>query len=353
MLKKGHTLLLVLTFLLSLVVSGVLQAAEPDPGKIPRGMKVYVTGNAAWVTTNHEAGTVYMGGGAESDEAMAWLTARTDGGDFVVIRTSRSDGYQDYIYSDIGGVDSVHTLVIDTTTKANDPYVETVIKNAEALWIAGGDQTEYYNLWKGTKVETAIDYLVNVKGVAIGGTSAGMAILSEIDYIPADVGIYSSEALSDPYHQYMADRKTDFVTCVPYSADMITDTHFSERDRLGRTITFMARNIVDGLTSVSATYAIACDEGAAVCVDANGQAKIFGWADYTDYVFFFKADSAPDTCASGTPLHWADAVSVYKVRGYPSGTNTFNLVNWTGTGGAWESVNVVNGSISNDIQEPD
>jgi hypothetical protein len=104
---------------------------------------------------------------------------------------------------------------------------------------------------------------------------------------------------------------------------------------------------------VASTKAIACDEGAAVCVDENGQAKIFGWLDYTDYVFFLKADTTPDVCAADTPLHWTDAVTVYKVRGLPSGSNTFNLVTWNGTGGTWESVNVNNGTIDNDIQEPD
>lgn len=326
---------------------------EPDPGSPPGGMKVYINGNSSWVSTNHQAGVVYMGGSSESDEAMAWLTSRTDNGDFVVIRTDASSGYQDYIYDDIGGVDSVHTLVISKASYANAAYTEQVIKNAEALWIAGGDQADYYDLWNDTKVESAIDYLVNVKHAAVGGTSAGMAILGEIDYIPNTLGVYSSEALSDPYHNYMKYRQIDFVNQVPYSSGIITDTHFSERDRLGRTITFMARNIKDGLTTVASTKAIACDEGAAVCVDENGQAKIFGWLDYTDYVFFLKADTTPDVCVTGTPLHWTDAVTVYKVRGLPSGSNTFNLVNWNGSGGTWESVNVNNGTIDNDIQEPD
>jgi len=326
---------------------------EIDPGSPPPGMKVYNTGNSAWVTTNHQQGTVYMGGGPECDEAMAWLTSGTDIGDFVVIRTDRSDGYQDYIYNQIGGVDSVHTLVINQSSYANDSYTEQVIKNAEALWIAGGDQTEYYNLWNNTKVESAIDYLINVKKAAVGGTSAGMAILGEIDYIPETYGVYSSEALSNPYHEYMNYRKTDFVNQVDYSDGIITDTHLSERDRLGRAITFLARNIIDGLTTVSSTKAIACDEGAAVCVDGNGQAKIFGWEGYKDYVFFIKADTTPDICQPDTPLHWVDAVTVYKVRGWPSGTNTFDLINWTGSGGTWENVNVNNGNIDNDIQEPD
>ncbi|MCX6582599.1 MAG: cyanophycinase [Candidatus Aminicenantes bacterium] len=346
--KNFHVLAILLLMACTFVVFG----AEPSPGTVPKGMVVYVTGNAAWVTTAHQPATVHMGGASECDEAMAWLTAKTAGGDFVVVRADKSSGYQDYIYNTIGGVDSVHTLVINKASFANTTYVETVIKNAEALWIAGGDQTSYYTLWKGTKVESAINYLITTKHAAVGGTSAGMAVLAQIDYIPAGSAVISSEALANPYHSYMANRQTDFLNIVPFTTGIITDTHWSERDRMGRTITFMARNIVDGFTTVANTRAIACDEGAAVCVDGNGQAQIFGWAGYNDYAFFMQADTTPNTCQSGIPLHWTDAVTVYKVHGLPSGANTFNLNTWTGTGGSVESVNVNNGVIDNDIQEP-
>lgn len=330
-----------------------LNAAEPSPGTKPSGMKVYVTGNSAWVTTNHQEGYMYMGGGAECDEAMAWMTDRTDVGDVVVIRTDSSSGYNSYLYNDIGGVDSVHTLVINKASYANSTYVETVIKNAEALFIAGGDQTTYYNLWNDTKVESAVHYLIDTKKAFVGGTSAGMAVLADVDYIPASSGVYSSEALSNPYHTYMNYLETDFIWGIPNTYGIVTDTHFSERDRLGRTITFMARIIQDGVRTVSQTRAVACDEGAAVCIEPNGSARIFGWSGYNDYAFFFTADTAPDRCTSGQSLNWTDAVTVYKVRGLPTGANTFNLSTWTGSGGSWENVNVNYGVIDNDIQEPD
>ena len=42
---------------------------------------------------------------------------------------------------------------------------------AEALFIAGGDQSNYVNNWKGTPIEDAIHELVQ-RGVPIAGTSA-------------------------------------------------------------------------------------------------------------------------------------------------------------------------------------
>ena len=55
------------------------------------------------------------------------------------------------------------------------------IRNAEAIFIAGGDQSNYVRYWKDTPVEDAIN-LVAAKPAPIGGTSAGMAILGEFVY---------------------------------------------------------------------------------------------------------------------------------------------------------------------------
>ncbi len=325
---------------------------EPFPGAPPSGMKIYSDGNEKWISTRHRSGTVFMGGGAEPDEAMHWLTDRSDEGDFVVIRTDDSSGYQDYIYNQIGGVDSCHTLVVDKRQYANSSFVEQVVRNAEVLWIAGGNQTEYYQMWNDTGLERAVEYLSNEKRAAVGGTSAGMAILGEIDYIPEKLGIRSSEVLSDPYHEFMESRRDDFLDDIPFSGNTLMDTHWSERNRSGRTIAFMARNIVDNYSVYEETRAIACDESTAVCVNSSGVGRIFGWEDYMDHAYFMKADSPPDRCVANESLNWKDAVSVYKVRGWPNGSNTFDLSSWTGFGGKWRDVNVTNGSLDKDIQEP-
>jgi cyanophycinase len=63
-------------------------------------------------------------------------------------------------------------LIIPTVSAANDPFVANAIQKAEALWIAGGDQSDYMNFWKGTAVETQLNNLI-ARGAPIGGTSAG------------------------------------------------------------------------------------------------------------------------------------------------------------------------------------
>jgi glutamine amidotransferase PdxT len=55
-------------------------------------------------------------------------------------------------------------------------FVIDTIRNAEALFIAGGDQSDYVKLWKGTPIEDAIHH-VAAKPAPVGGTGAGMAIM--------------------------------------------------------------------------------------------------------------------------------------------------------------------------------
>ena len=102
------------------------------------------------------------------------------GGDFVVLRASGDDEYNDYIYK-LCHCDSVETLVVDSREAAADPFVVKTVRNAEALFIAGGDQGNYVRFWKGTPLQDAINFVV-AKPAPIGGTSAGMAVAGEFVY---------------------------------------------------------------------------------------------------------------------------------------------------------------------------
>ncbi|HUM47421.1 MAG TPA: Type 1 glutamine amidotransferase-like domain-containing protein, partial [Chitinophagales bacterium] len=143
------------------------------------GESAMIIGDGADVQTVTQNGFVLMGGSTDVDEAIQWMIDRSGGGDFVVIRATGTDAYNSYIYG-LGTVNSVETIIINSVTKANKANIEKKIKNAEALFIAGGDQWDYVKFWKNTKVEDAINYLVNTKHVPVGGTSAGCAILGNV-----------------------------------------------------------------------------------------------------------------------------------------------------------------------------
>jgi cyanophycinase-like exopeptidase len=301
----------------------------------------YRTGNTEDVVTTPVQGIVLAGGAGDNDDAMKWFLQRANGGDIVVLRASGADGYNEYFFSDLGiTVNSVTTIVITTAEQADDDTVEQTILNAEALFIAGGDQWNYVSKWKNTKLLDALDFLINDKGITIAGTSAGMAVLGEVVFT-AEFGIvWSSEALENPYN-YRIKLDKDFLK-VPYLENTVTDTHYNRPqsdgiDRKPRHFTFLARMIQDWALDAKG---IAANEYTAIAVDENGLARVFGEAEFDDYAYFLqKFGGDPEVCTSVNPLTWnrdGKAVKVYRVKGNEEGSNTFNLSDWeTGDGGVW------------------
>jgi len=295
----------------------------------------YLTGNAGDASGVTQFGLGLMGGGTDVDALFTWMGDRAGGGDFVVIRASGADGYNQYVY-DLATFDSVETLVLKNRAASSDEFVLGKIRNAEALFIAGGDQSNYVNYWKGTLVEEAIHDLA-AKGVPIGGTSAGTAILSEFVYSAQHKSVTSVEALANPFSRNITLERGFLL--LPYMAGIITDQHLIERDRLGRTLTFMARIVADGWSAES--KAIAIDRETAVLVDAGGQATIVANADHTTPFAYFIRGGTPQTVAAKTPLTY---LNLQVQRAQPG--STFDLLTWTGTALTAYTLNVNGGAVS-------
>ena len=222
---------------------------------------------------------------------------------------------------------------------AFDPFVIDTIRNAEALFIAGGDQSRYVRFWKDTPVEDAINHVV-AKPAPVGGTSAGMAILGEFSYSAmSDESLTAATAFADPFHADLTFER-DFLA-LPGLGGIITDQHLQERDRIGRTVALMARLLRGGWTGEA--RAIAADRETSLHVDpATGDSQVFATSDHeTPYVYFMRADHLPGVCEPREPLTFDD-VAVYRVG--PGAT--FNIGQWSGTGGLAYSLRAKAGVLS-------
>jgi cyanophycinase len=325
----------------SLVMDPVAQInATASSGTVKVSNKLLV-GDPADVSKVTTGGTCLMGGSTDVAAAFKWMIGKSGGGDFVVIRFDNSTGYNSYIYK-MGGVNSVETVIIASTADANNAVIATKISNAEALFIAGGDQANYVRLWKNTLVEDAINDLIKTKHVPVGGTSAGCAILGSSYFAALNGSVTSAEAMSNPYNSLVSLGHDDFISN-PFLRNTITDQHFSQRGREGRLVTFMARMNKDFSKNARG---IAVDEQTAVCVDQNGIAKVFG----INNAFFLQiASSEPETCLSGTPLTWnlnKQAIKVYRIAGSSTGNGSFDLTNYSqASDGTWLYYYVDNGSF--------
>ena len=81
----------------------------------------YITGNPSSITTNPNGGICLMGGASEDDNTMRWFLDRADGGDILVLRASGSDGYNSYLFTELGTpVNSVETIVCHNPEASNE-----------------------------------------------------------------------------------------------------------------------------------------------------------------------------------------------------------------------------------------
>lgn len=310
-------------------------AAEAAPAAAT--YKHYLTGNPADVIRPTSGLLVLQGGGDDVDENYIQMGAKGGGGDFVVLRATGGDEYQAYIYG-LCHCDSVETLIVDSRAAAFDPYVVETVRNAEALFIAGGDQGNYVRYWKGTPLEDAINF-VAAKPAPVGGTSAGMAILGEFAYSAmTPESLTSATALANPYAADLT-LERDFLV-LPRLTGIVTDQHLQERDRIGRTVVLMARLLQDGWTTDA--RAIAADRETAVHIDpATGVAQVFATKDHpTPYAYFMSADRLPEHCKPGEPLTFSQ-VNVYRLG--PGGR--FDLAAWQGEGGLAYQLSVESGVL--------
>jgi len=318
----------------------------PDPTIAPVPSSIGIVGDSGDFKGNNTIpGIVLMGGSTDVDAAMQWMIARAGGGDFVIIRASGSTGYNQYLY-DFGGLNSVETLLINSRTLAENEKVAEQIKNAEALFIAGGDQKKYVDYWKDTKLEEAINYLINEKGAPVGGTSAGCAILGEIVFDAKEGTIYTDEALQNPYDRRLSLLRSGFLQS-DFLQGVVTDTHYSQRERQGRHVAFLARIAKDWQVLAKG---IGVDEKTAVCINEQGMATVMG-QNNAYFLMQANAGNIPENCKSGEPLTWnhdGTAVKTYVVKGNNAGNGAFNLKDWESanhTAGAYENYSVVNGVL--------
>ncbi|MDP2007968.1 MAG: cyanophycinase, partial [Rubrivivax sp.] len=181
------------------------------------------------------------------------------------------------------------SLPIDTRDDAGKVEWLDYIEKANGIFITGGNQLRLTTIIGGTPIAKAIRR-ANARGVAVGGTSAGAAILSE------HMIAYGEEG-----HTPHAGR----VTLVPgfgLTNRIMIDQHFRQRDRLGRLLTALAYNpfaVGIGLDEDTAAF-IAPDN--TVHVEGSGGITVVDAAE----VQFSSMDTVNEgrpVCLLGVKLH--------------------------------------------------
>ena len=291
----------------------------------------YHRGSTIDVKKPTHGGLALMGGSTDVDEVFRWMADRGGNGDFLVLRGSGSDGYQDYI-DQIADVNSVSTIVIRELEAADDEFVLDKVKKAEAIFFAGGDQWNYVGKWKNRELLKELNKALD-HGVPMGGTSAGLAILGEHVFTAEKASLTSSDALQAPLQEAIT-LESDFLKAPPLE-NVITDTHFSERDRMGRLVTFMAR--LQKENQLETVRGIGVDEKTAVLVSPDGRSRTVGQGG----AHFVEAQGPAEILREDAPLtHRRLTVQTTQDGG------SFDLSRWSGEGIEKRTMTVIEGKLS-------
>ncbi|MFE4656436.1 pre-peptidase C-terminal domain-containing protein [Streptomyces hydrogenans] len=284
-------------------MASVLMAHQPAQAAADR-IRLGSASDVSRSTWNGPAFTMNGAGGivtASMTRAIDEIRGGTGSLDVVVLAgsapTSGSRTPECDTITGLTGVNSCTTWTLTTASDGDNGQMNTDVRNAEFVYFAGGDQCRYA-AWKGTALEASVEAVV-AKGGGSGGGSAGHHINSPIVYDACNGSVTSAEALANPYDRYVS-FTTGMFAWANYGA-VINDSHFVTRDRMGRTMSFLARAVKDGLAPGGSAWGVGVEEGGgSLFLDRNGMATQYGQDAYV-----VLADHQPEQAVERKPLTYS------------------------------------------------
>ncbi len=241
-----------------------------------------------------------VGGGSEnynnwSDLPYRWMVEKAGRGPALVLHYDSGSAWLENYFKSFGA-ESAASLVIANRAAADDSANYAKIRSAKLLFLRGGDQSRYHVVWKGTLTERAITEVYQGGGV-VGGTSAGLAVMGGVDYSALTPrSVVSSFALLNPFHPDIT-LTNDFLPLLP---QVLFDSHFTARGRIGRLLAFVGQWNVSQDADL---LGIGVDERTAFCIDPDGEGTVFG----AGAVFVLHANPESElSCSANKPLFFTE-----------------------------------------------
>lgn len=216
-----------------------------------------------------------IGGGSEKDSpnswnhaAYTWAVDQSENRKVAIIAYGDADNWMpDYFVNECGAV-SAANFNISSASTADAQATYDDLMGYDVIFLKGGDQYNYYSTYKNTKTQQAIVDKYNAGGV-ICGTSAGLAVLSEVIFTAKNGTVYPDECIENPLNTGVT-LANDFLNLFP---GYLFDSHFTRRARFPRLVAFMAnwkfkqnKNIIG----------LGVDEMTAIAIDKNNLGTVYG-----------------------------------------------------------------------------
>lgn len=244
-----------------------------------RAAQILLAGMTLWMTLGLTASVsaagmvVAAGGGAEGaiGDTSAWsyrlykrlLQTGDVTGDqrirVVILSAACESRFLPEYFQWLGAHEALN-LKIASREDANDPNLLRPLESADVVFIKGGEAAQYYDLWNETLLETQLRTVVQQRGGSIGGTSAGAMILAQYAFSGGQE-LQPLDVLADAHARGLQDQDgrsgihSDFLGFLP---ELILDTHYTGRGRLGRLLGLHAATVQE--QKVSSLLGLGLDE---------------------------------------------------------------------------------------------
>jgi cyanophycinase len=218
-----------------------------------------------------QGSVLLVGGGSEnyndwSDIPYAWLVNRAPNKKVLILHYSTVSSFLPGYFTSLGAAKAVSTVI--TSSNANDSSIYNMILEYDGIFLRGGDQWEYIKQWNGTLTEKAIVDVYRRGGV-VGGTSAGAMVLSSVIADAKTTSVDPRNSIRNPLSSGITFTE-DFLGFVP---DILCDTHFYERGRIGRLLSMLAVYYTQKSKWITG---VGIDDATALGISSDGSAEVFG-----------------------------------------------------------------------------
>jgi cyanophycinase len=283
---------------------------------------------------------------ASDDEVYSLIINATQGGDVLVLTADEPpcDIYNDFIYRNLSvpvasPPNSVTTICFTARDGAMLPKTEELLKGASAVFLTGGDQSKYFDFWRDSPVSRLLPRVP-----VVAGSSAGLAVQGQFVFDAADGGVDSADALRYPMDDDVATALTNDLFALPRMSGVLTDTHFFQRDRMGRLLAFLANVEARWVTQgeEDRVLGVAVSEHPAVVVErATGEAHMRGVGP----AYFVRPGHRAQTLRRGAPLEYRD-VRLSRWTNASAASARFSFADWSSEGLDQYNISAQRGKLS-------
>ncbi len=155
-----------------------------------------------------------------------------------------------------------------TRTEALMDSIAALVGEATAIWFGGGDQSRLMDVLRGTPTERAIQEGYATRGLVVGGTSAGAAVMSRVMITGNERNPGGTRPDSTLDWGVIARGNVETVPGLALLPDAIVDQHFLRRRRHNRLMSLVLER--------EPWLGVGIDESTALIVEPDGTWRVSG-----------------------------------------------------------------------------